>query len=270
MSRLFIKAIIEALRNRLQLRLEVKEEDPSSRVSYSLKKVILHTDFLLTRSTLEEEFDTDSRGSTSVVTKIEDVDIEKVWDAVKSLQVQLENMRRRSPISTGESERSVECAFCGDLRHFIRFCPRVSIYIQAGKCSRGSNDRVTLPNEASIPFSQSSRNLMKKIDVISKAGSSQSINIVEVARTIESHPVFVAAFLESSGIDERDDYEIEQLEALLNEARKREVDAKKAKFDEVEVPFRSKVNEEKGHEYSNSRNSTHKQNEGNREASNLS
>ena len=46
--------------------------------------------------------------------------------------------------------------------------------------------------------------------------------------------------------------------------------AKKAKFDEVEVPFRSKVNEEKGHEYSNFRNSTHKQNEGNRATSSLS
>ena len=57
---------------------------------------------------------------------------------------------------------------------------------------------------------------------------------------------------------------------MLNEARKRKVDAKKAKFDEVEVPFRSKGNEEKGHGYSNFRNSTHKQNEGNRATSNLS
>jgi hypothetical protein len=43
------------------------------------------------------------------------------------------------------------CNFCGQLGHFLRSCPLVTIYITAGKCRKNSKGKLVLPSGAFIP-----------------------------------------------------------------------------------------------------------------------
>ncbi|KAF9553052.1 hypothetical protein CPC08DRAFT_754436 [Agrocybe pediades] len=61
--------------------------------------------------------------------------------------------------------RSNNCAFCSDLNHYLRSCPKASEYIQRGLCARSSDNSIVLPNGTRITSTTAAgRNIMERID----------------------------------------------------------------------------------------------------------
>ena len=187
-------------------------------------------------------------GSASV--KQEEADMTKVLDTLKSFQVQIDTLSRsaaprpsftRAPMPAA---RGFGCNFCGDPHHFIRVCPKVNEYIQAGKCARNAEGRLVLPNGWFVPNSIPGRNLMERIDNYHAANppaNVHSVNIIEEAPSV-SDTTDAATALMHDEVDESDDelnQEIEQLEILLGEVKKKANAGRRTKFDGVVIPTKT-------------------------------
>ena len=186
-------------------------------------------------------------GSTSV--KQEETDLSKVLDTLKSFQIQIDTLSRtaaprsaftRAPMA---SPRPIGCNFCSDPHHFIRACPKVVEYIQAGKCARGPDGRIILPNGSYVPNSVPGRNLMERIDNYRASNAStnvHAVNIIEEAQSITDTTDTATAYMhESAGDDDGElGLEIERLEILLGEVKKKANAGRRMKFDGVEIPVK--------------------------------
>lgn len=149
------------------------------------------------------------------------------------------------------------CAFCSEVDHFIRNCPRASAYIQEGKCIRDGAGKIVLPGAEIVPRNLPGRNLMERIDewhrvrAPSSASSTgprrdppphMSVNLVEVETEMlqsETGPIEEESRFEE--VEEADDDE-ERVAALVRvfetEVRGQLGKKRKFRFDGVEVPRR--------------------------------
>ena len=186
-------------------------------------------------------------GSISV--KQEETDLSKVLDTLKSFQIQIDTLSRsaaprsaftRAPMA---SPRPIGCNFCSDPHHFIRACPKVLEYLQAGKCARGHDGRITLPNGSYVPNSTPGRNLMERIDNCRASNTSanvHAVNIIEEAQTASDTADTAMAFMHETADDTDNELglEIERMEILLGEVKKKANAGRRMKFDGVEIPVK--------------------------------
>lgn len=246
-DRAFMKAISGEFRERLIRRLEIKDPDHRPGTPYPVAKVIEHGDFVLGGIAAESPAVPSSSAPSAV--KKEEVNLGSVWDTLKSLQVQLDTLGRagsvpRSAPPPGQVQnRAPGCAFCGELSHYIRSCPKVLEYISAGKCARNAEGKVTLPNGSFIPGSAPGRTMMERIDFVQQQNQPvRSVNLIEVApmnvhAPATSSPAPATVFYAEEAESPSEDYEVERLEVMLNEAKKRHTaTARKAKYDNDKAP----------------------------------
>ncbi|KAL5536583.1 hypothetical protein ACEPAF_405 [Sanghuangporus sanghuang] len=157
---------------------------------------------------LKELVDTTKEASTSVMKK-EEVDLAKVTNMLKSFQVMLDALSKGSiPHRSG-----VECSET----------PRNPVlkYIQAGKCIRSPDGRIVLLNGGLITRSLLGNNLKEQIDSFhAKALATHTVGMVDHNKVDQ---------------DKQENYNIECLEILINEAKKKAADGQRMKSDGMEI-----------------------------------
>ncbi|KAL5508628.1 hypothetical protein ACEPAH_6247 [Sanghuangporus vaninii] len=217
-------------------RLEIKDPDHERGDPYDIDKVATATMYILSGSAVDQigsdslssrtsATSSTTLGGQGVTVKKEKADLTKVWETLKGFKITLESLTRGpNPRPAAGPQpaplaRTPGCTFCSDPGHFIRSCTKVLEYIQAGK----------------IP----GRNLIERIDNALKLNASHPVNIIEVTEHQEDPAEQVAsAMLQDISKDQQEEteYEVEHLEILLNEARKKAATGKRQKFDGVVIP----------------------------------
>ena len=245
----YLAGIHKTLRDEIVRRREAKgKEHP-----YPMTEVYAEALTILTKESpvlWERGIATGASPGGSVSVKKEEPDLSKVIDTLKSFQLQIDALSRTAaprPSFTGaplSTPRPIGCNFCSDPHHFIRACPKVQEYIQAGKCIRGPDNRITLPNGYFVPNATPGRNLMEKIDnyLASRASANvHSVNIIEEASSDADSADAVATLMHEAADDSDDELglEIEQLEVLLGEVKRKANAGRRMKFDGVEIPVKT-------------------------------
>ncbi|KAL5532503.1 hypothetical protein ACEPAF_6073 [Sanghuangporus sanghuang] len=245
---MFLMGITGDLREALIRRIEIKLPDHDSSTPYKIKDVLEHSNFVLGGKivgSFGSNFPPPATGeaSTSIVKK-EEVDLAKVMDTLKSFQVTLDalskgNVPHRPGAERSETPRNPVCNFCGEAGHYIRSCTKVLEYIQAGKCVRSQDGRIVLPNGGLITRSLPGNNLKERIDSFhAKAPATHTVGMVESVTPAYSHqagPAYAYSHDEEDQ-DEQENYDIERLEILINEAKKKAAGGRRTKPDGVEIP----------------------------------
>ncbi|KAJ7258618.1 hypothetical protein C8J57DRAFT_1073625 [Mycena rebaudengoi] len=91
--------------------------------------------------------------------------LESMNGLIKVLTAQQQQQLQRAPQSQPLSPRTdLNCSYCSEPGHFIIKCPHVDEDIQAGKCKRDTEGRVTLPSGAFVPRRVEGRNLRARIE----------------------------------------------------------------------------------------------------------
>ncbi|KAL5536506.1 hypothetical protein ACEPAF_328 [Sanghuangporus sanghuang] len=153
---MFLRGISGQTRKDILQRLKIKDPDHKRGNPYNIEKVANTATYILSGSAVDQIGSDPMSGRTSatmsassgghgVTIKKEEMDLSKVWKMLKGFQVTLESLTRgQGPqIAIGPQPaplaRTPRCAFCSNPGHFIRSCPKVLKYIQAGKCLHDSN-----------------------------------------------------------------------------------------------------------------------------------
>lgn len=255
-NRMFARAFTGEFRDRLRQRLEVKAADPGPGKPYEVGTVFEHAEHILAGSSFDDGIA--RKGSTTPVPTVKTEDTGSLWETIKNLQVQVEMLGRR-PQGSGGMYRSPGCNFCGETSHFVRSCPRVVEYEQAGKCQRTPEGRVVLSNGGFIPMGVPGSTIKERIDnYLGSEAASRPVNMIDWAGSdylddyqdmlYGSASTYFAS--ESTGertegvpsvgmvgtVETDEEAEVARLEIMLADARKKASAVRKAKFDGVEVP----------------------------------
>ena len=151
------------------------------------------------------------------------------------------------------------CTFCRDMGHMVRFCPVAEEYVRQGKCKRGVDGRLYMPNGDFLPPGPAGMSLKDRIDsaypravgsATTASGSGVgrdapphlSANLFEVASETAMVEVLHAGEatieeVEEEGVSEKElRWEIERMQVLLGEAERRKGKGQKSvRFDGVVI-----------------------------------
>ncbi|KAL5536490.1 hypothetical protein ACEPAF_312 [Sanghuangporus sanghuang] len=227
---MFLMGITGDLREALIRCIKIKLPDHDSSTPYKIKDVLEHSNFVL-GGKIVGSFDSNfpppaTREALTSIVKKEEVDLAKVMDTLKSFQVTLDalskgNVLHRPGAEHSETPRNPVCNFC------------------TRKCIRSPDGRIVLPNSGLITRSLPGNNLKERIDSFhAKALAMHTVGMVESVTPTYSHqagPAYTYSHNEEDQ-DEQENYNIERLEILINEAKKKAAGGRRTKPDGVEIP----------------------------------
>lgn len=260
----FIRAFTGELRTILLRKLEIAKPLHKYGAPYDIDDVVTQANLILGGSAFWDESTSSApRGGTTsterTTVKKEEVDLSTVMDTLKSFQVQIDSLQRGQvavpPFRQQQpfSQRPPGCSFCSEVGHYIRQCPRVLEFVQAGKCIRDPQGKVLLPNGNYVNNSLTGRNIMERVENYHRMTSGQpsgpqgfqphtpsnSVNFVDVPAQQKGEPIIdpiIYTGITNEIEEDEPDIEIERLEVLLSEAKKKSAAAKKAKFETPDKP----------------------------------
>ena len=235
----FLRGITGELRAMVMRRLEIKDPDHGYGEPFNIEVIAREADYILggatigaqtfnaTHATLATTSATLATGNGSSATvKKEEVNLSTVLETLKSFQLQLDALGRTGAPRQGQqgstSGQRPPCAFCGEPGHFIRSCAKVLEYIRVGKCARNAEGRVVQPDGSYIASSIPGRTLMERLDNLAK-DKTQTVNMISIAdsRSTETRTETATAIIAEVEEDGGDEMEIERLQCMLNEAKKK-------------------------------------------------
>lgn len=255
---IFLRAFTGDLRTAVLRKLEITQPDHEEGDPYEVEKVVAQANLILGGTAYRNASSTSTPqggSSTTSASKVkqEDVNLSTIMNTLKSFQVQIDSLAR-GPSSappfrpTQQSNpRPAGCAFCGEIGHYIRQCPRVPDFIQAGKCVRDAQGKILLPNGNFVHSGIPGRNLMERVDNYHRSLGGQnngqasndahiasnSISFFDVSAQPAAEPrdsqVMFADSVEEEESDKEVDIEVERLEVLLNEAKKKTANNRRGK-----------------------------------------
>jgi hypothetical protein len=172
-SRSFRRAIAPAhLWARVHQRLQIKKPDVHPDDPYELTDLHEAVQFVLS-DTSSGHVATNPSNSPTASSSAPEIKqepgisalLESMNGLIKVLTAQQQQQLQRAPQSQPLSPRTdLNCSYCSEPGHFIIKCPHVDEDIQAGKCKRDTEGRVTLPSGAFVPRRVEGRNLRARIE----------------------------------------------------------------------------------------------------------
>ncbi|KAJ6471579.1 hypothetical protein C8R47DRAFT_1077231 [Mycena vitilis] len=170
-SRAFRRAIAPpSLWERVERRLQVKKPDVHPEDPYDISDLNEAVEFALATTSNSPIAAAASQMSTSKSTPTPDVKIEPFTALLESMngliKVLTAQQQSRPPPSSNPTRNrdDMNCSYCSETGHFIIKCPHVEEDIQAGKCKRNTDGRVTLPSGAFVPGRIEGRNLRARVE----------------------------------------------------------------------------------------------------------
>ena len=184
MSQMFEEGLPSKLRSNLRLRLEFKFPNHQPDMLYTLDKLVSTLLYLADTGIPLGGEGSVSGSKTETVVKAEASKEAKLFvEAVKGFTMAVERLGNTRPPMGGMSPYSgpslpqrappqqpptglqgYACNFCGNLDHFVRNCPVAEEYVRAGKCKRGEDGRLTLPNGMYLPWYITGQTMRERFD----------------------------------------------------------------------------------------------------------
>lgn len=255
----FLRGVTGDLRTMLLRRLEIKHSNHEDGEPFEIEIVFKEVDFILGGASFNAQstktsfasfaigFAIVATSSKPIVTvKKEDVNLASIMNMLKSFQEKLNAIERRGSTMRASLQGGVRpvCAFCEEQGHFVRSCAIVGDYIRVGKCRRDKDGHVILSDENYIASVVSGRNIKERIDnlaakrnqavnmiiIMTSAAFATSRNELATSRnelaTIRNELATIRNELAMNvtideGEEDQDEVEIQRIEYLLREAKKK-------------------------------------------------
>ncbi|KAJ7360673.1 hypothetical protein DFH08DRAFT_1030769 [Mycena albidolilacea] len=174
-SRAFRRAIAPpSLWERVERRLQVKKPDVHPEDPYDIADLNEAVEFALATtssspvSTAASQMSSSSQSQSEIKQEPISALLESMNGLIKVLTAQQQIQQSRpsgSQSSNSFPPRSDQnCSYCSETGHFIAKCLHVDEDMNAGKCKRDSDGRVTLPSGAFVPRRIEGRNLRARIE----------------------------------------------------------------------------------------------------------
>ncbi|KAJ7660652.1 hypothetical protein DFH06DRAFT_1268967 [Mycena polygramma] len=168
-SRAFRRAIAPPnLWERVERRLQVKKPDVHPEDPYDIADLNEAVEFALATTSNSPVSSATSQVSASQ--SMPDVKAEPITALLESMngliKVLTAQQQSRPPPNPNppRNRDDMSCSYCSENGHFIIRCPHVEEDIQAGKCKRNADGRVTLPSGAFVPGRIEGRNLRARVE----------------------------------------------------------------------------------------------------------
>ncbi|KDQ13317.1 hypothetical protein BOTBODRAFT_111558 [Botryobasidium botryosum FD-172 SS1] len=273
-DRYFIRGFKDGFLAVVKARLAIKHPDHRLREAYPMKQVYDATMYALDDTPAEVQRTTDGETSPAVPStsthlssavapiiressQVQDLDatlrkmnemLTSVMHAVStgaiSATYPIPSNSIPRPPAIASLPRANTCVFCADPSHYVRDCTRAAEYIRAGKCVRGADGKIVLPNSDMVPRGMGGQSMLERIDAWHAANPGQTrpppstttrdppphmragVNLVEVEAEVLQFEISrvepEVARIEEVEEEEEDDRVAVLIKELEKEVRKKE------------------------------------------------